>query len=306
MAYNSSMESLEPSCYHLPDPSFHEVSERYTMNLVTALINIVTAPLAVICNLLIFAAIIFRLRTPSKLFIASLALSDAFVGLIVQPGYIMYRLMENQHRSVPCFVRIVYANAFYICYGVAFMTLAAISYERFVAVRLRARYNAVFAPRRIMRYSAIIWLLNILFTSLQWAGINRISRGMHLVTWFSSLVIAAVANVGIIFNTCQNRRRMQPANPNLPEWSQRQRQREMSLTKSVSFIIGFYLMFNMPVLCVTLYHQILERDIKTYNHYSWTETLAFLNSCTNPMVCCWKSLEIRHAVKALLNKIFCK
>ena len=304
MANNSSMEGPALSCFHLPDPSFDHVSERYTMNLITAIINIVTASLAVICNLLICAAIIIRLRTPSNLLIASLALSDVFVGLAVQPGYIMYRLMENQHRSVPCFVRIVYANAFYICYGVALMTLATVSYQRFVAVRLRARYNAVFSPRRIMKYTAFIWVFNIIFTSLQWAGVNKISKGMHLVAWFTSLVIAAVANMGIIFNLRQNRNRMQPANSNLPERSQRQR--ELRLTKSVSFIVGVYLMFNLPVLFVTLYNQILGRDIKTYNHYSWTETLAFLNSCTNPLVCCWKSREIRHAVKVIVDRIIRK
>ena len=54
---------------------------------------------------------------------------------------------------------------------------------------------------------------------------------------------------------------MQPANSNLPERSQRQR--ELRLTKSVSFIVGVYLMFNFPVLFVTLYNQILGRDIKT-------------------------------------------
>ena len=304
MANNSSMEGPPLSCFHLPDPSFDHVSERYTMNLITAIINIVTAPLAVICNLLICASIIIRLRTPSNLLIASLALSDVFVGLAVQPGYIMYRLMENQHRSVPCFVRMVYANAFYICYGVALMTLATVSYERFVAVRLRARYNAVFSPRRIMKYTVFIWVFNIIFTSLQWADVNKISKGMHLVAWFMSLVIAAVANMGIIFNLRQNRNRMQPANSNLPERSQRQR--ELRLTKSVSFIVGVYLMFNLPVLLVKLYNQILGRDIKTYNHYSWTETLAFLNSCTNPLVCCWKSREIRQAVKAIVDRIIRK
>ena len=144
------MEGPPFSSFHLPDPFFDHVSERYTMNLMTAIINIVTASLAVIWNLLICAAIIIRLRTPS------LALSDVFVGLAVQPGYIMYRLMENQHRSVPCFVRILYANAFYICYGVALMTLATVNYEQFVAVPLRARYNAVFSPIRITKYTAFI------------------------------------------------------------------------------------------------------------------------------------------------------
>ena len=82
MANNSSMEGPPLSCFHLPDPSFDHVSERYTMNLITAIINIVTASLAVICNLLICAAIIIRLRTPSNLLIASLALSDVFVVLL--------------------------------------------------------------------------------------------------------------------------------------------------------------------------------------------------------------------------------
>ena len=173
--------------------------------------------------------------------------------------------MENQHRSAPCFVRILYANAFYICHGVAPMTLATVNYEQFVAVPLRARCNAVFSSIRITKYTAFIWVFNIIFTSLQWAGVNKISKGMHLVAWFTSLVIAAVANMGIIFNLRQNRNRMQPANSNLPERSQRQRQRETRLTKSVSFIVGVYL---CPI--VTLYNKILERDIKTYNHYSWT------------------------------------
>jgi len=59
----------------------------------------------------------------------------------------------------------------------------------------------------------------------------------------------------------------------------------------------------MPVLLVGLYHQILEQDIKTYNHYSWTETLAFLNSCTNPLLCFWKNRQIRQGVVAMGRRI---
>ena len=69
------------SCYQLPDPTFHKVAERYTMNLVTAIINMVTAPLAVISNLLIFAAIVSRLRAPSKILIASWPSRMSLLGL---------------------------------------------------------------------------------------------------------------------------------------------------------------------------------------------------------------------------------
>ena len=307
MANNTSDQELmpSPSCYHLPDPTFHQVSERYQMNLVTAIINIVSAPFAVVSNLLI-AVVIFttcRLRTPSNLLIACLALSDVLVGLAVQPGYITYRLLENQHRSVPCFIRIVYANAFYICCGVSYMTLTAVSYERFVAVRLQARYNDVFSSKRILKYVAVIWVLNILLTSLQWAGINDFSRGTHLVIWFFCLLVSGAANTGIVFILRRRRRQVQSQQQRITE--QIRRQREDKLTRSISFIVGVYLLLNMPVLFVTIYHQILYQDIKTYNHYSWTETLAFLNSCTNPMICYWKSRQIRQGVISTMERLSC-
>lgn len=306
MANNTStyLPVRAPLCYHLPDPTFDKVSERYMMNLVTAIINITAAPFAVVFNLLIFYAIMSRqLRTPSNLLIACLALSDVFVGLAVQPGYITYRLMENQLRSVPCFVRVVYANAFYLCCGVSFMTLAAVSYERFVAVRLQARYNSVFSSNRVFKYMTAIWIANITLTSLQWAGINRESRGMHLIAWFICLLVAGAANFGIVLTLLRTRRRVQPEHIQLRE--KIRRRREAKLTRTITFIVGIYLLLNMPVLFVTIYHQILEQDIRTYNHYSWAETLAFLNSCTNPLICFWKNRQIRQAVKAILERIFC-
>ena len=156
---NTSTDPLAfaPSCYHLPDPTFDKVSERYMMNFFTAIINITAAPFAVVFNLLIFYAIVSRLQTQSNLLIVYFfTLSDVFVGLAVQPGYITYRLIENQLRSVPCFVWIVYANAFYLCRGESFMTLASVSYERFVAVRLQARYNHLFSSKRVLMYMATI------------------------------------------------------------------------------------------------------------------------------------------------------
>ena len=102
------------------------------MNLITATVNIITAPVAVVVNALVAIAVFgySPLRASSNLLIGCLALSDVLVALTCQPEYITYRLMENKHRVVPCFVRITYSTAFYVCLGVSFMTLTAVSYER--------------------------------------------------------------------------------------------------------------------------------------------------------------------------------
>ena len=274
-----------PFCYHLPDPTFHQATQRYTMNLVTAIINIVTAPFAVTVNSLVVIAIVScnRLRTPSNLFIACLALSDVFVGLTAQPGYIIYRLMENQRRSVPCFVRIIYCVAFYVCFGVSFLTLCAVSYERFVAVRLRLSYNTFYSSRRVLKYMLGIWTLNILLTSLQWAKINQAARGTHLILWLILLLVSGATQIRILVIVRQNRRQLQVQ---LQAAENRQRQREVKLAKSLSVIVGVYLLSNFPVLFVTIYHQILRLDLQTYNHYSWTETwLILIHSQTQSFVC---------------------
>ena len=288
-------------CFHLPDPNFDRASQRYTMNLISAIINIVTAPLAVMTNVLVVTAILssLRLRTPSNMFIACLALSDVLVGLTTQPGYITYRLMENQRRSVPCFVMVMYGASFYVCFGVSFMTLTAVSYERFVAVRLRVRYNTFFSYSRILKYMLGIWMLNILLAALQWAKINRAARGTHLVLWLICLLVTGATQFGVVVIVQRNRRQLQVQ---LQAAENLKRQTEAKLARSIAFIVVVYMILNFPVLFVTFYHQILSRDLQTYNHYSWTETLAFLNSLSNPVICLWKNKQIRRKVKDFVKK----
>lgn len=81
------------------------------------------------------------------------------------------------------------------------------------------------------------------------------------------------------------------------------RQREAKLSKEISLVARVYLILNFPVLLVTFYHQILGLKLETYNFYSWAETLAFLNSCSNPFICFWKNRQIRKKIKNILIKI---
>ena len=298
------ISSQDSSCFHLPHPLFDLASERFITNLITAIVNIVTAPFSFIANMLIIIAIFDcpRLQTPSNLFLATLALSDAFVGLTVQPGYITYRLMENQHRSVPCFARHIYNSAFYVCFGVSFMTLTAVSYERFVAVRLRVRYNAMFSTRRALKYALGIWTVNIFLTALEWAKIDKAMRGIHLTLWYLCLLVSTVTQIGVFVAIRRHNRRV---SNQLQVDEKLQRQREVKLAKKILTVVVIYFILNFPVLFVTFYHQIFGQNIQTYNHYSWTETLAFLNSCSNPIICYWKKREIFRRVKYLLKKLIC-
>ena len=75
----------------------------------------------------------------------------------------------------------MYNLAFFICFGVSFMTLSAVSYEGFVAVRLRVRYNALFSSTRVVKYVLIIWNVNVLLTALKWAAIVSVVEKIHMM-----------------------------------------------------------------------------------------------------------------------------
>ena len=304
MDTNISVNISLGSCFHLPDPIFDQVSQRFTTNLITAIINIVTAPIAVIVNALVVTAIFgtSRLRTHSNLLIACLALSDVFVGLTAQPGYITYRLMENQTRSVPCFVKIIHCVAFYICFGVSFMTLTAVSYERFVAVRLGVRYNNRFSCSRVLKYMLGIWVLNVSLAALQWAKINHVARGTHHVVWLICLFVTGITQVAVFIIV---RRSRQQVHGDAETIENVRKQREVKLALSISLIVGVYLILNFPVMFVTFYHQTLGYNLKSYNYYSWAETFAFLNSCSNPIILYWNNQQIRRRIKNILKNVVC-
>ena len=76
------------------------------MNLITAIVNIITAPVTVIIKALVVTAVFsfFPLSTPSNLLIGCLALSDVLVALTYQPGYITYSRVVTKISSCRVFV----------------------------------------------------------------------------------------------------------------------------------------------------------------------------------------------------------
>ena len=105
-----------------------------------------------------------------------------------------------------------YLTTFYLCYGVSFPTLNAISYERFIALTLHLRYKAQVTKGRVIVVAALIWILNTFLTCLQFAGINRSVRAIHVTLWLLCLLISGVFQfriVGIVRRHQQDIRRQE-------------------------------------------------------------------------------------------------
>ena len=241
----------DSQCFHLPDAKFDVFHQRTETNLVTGVLNAVLSPFAVMANLLIVLIILTRksLQSPCNILLACLAISDLQVGILVQPSYVTYRLLENAHYGfVPCLVTMLYSSGFYVYYGVSFTTLSAVSCERLIALQYHLRYSAIVRPRRVLKTALFIWLIKILFTFLQWAQ-NDVFRGIHLVMWSFFLVTTVIIQIIILKTVIRHQRQIKKHHSSSMSTI---RQMQIKLAINVASIVAVYVLFNLPVLVVTL------------------------------------------------------
>ena len=142
------------------------------------------------------------------------------------------------------------------------------------------RFQEFVRRERVSKTAVFIWLVNLLFTCLQWAN-NHIFVGIHLCLWLASLVIAFSAQCKILLISLRHQRQIKRHNPGTSS----QRQMQIKLAINLTSIVAIYFALNLPVLLVTKFHQMIFGYIENYNYYSWAETVALLNSSVNPLFC---------------------
>ena len=117
------------------------------------LLNAFLIPLTIIGNVFLMAAMITTpsLRSPSTVFLCSLAVSDLLVGLVVQPIYIGYRL--NSGPALQHAFNILSS----LSSGASLCTMIAISVDRFLSLHYHLRYPNLMTEKRAICASTSIW-----------------------------------------------------------------------------------------------------------------------------------------------------
>ncbi|KXJ28637.1 putative G-protein coupled receptor No9 [Exaiptasia diaphana] len=100
------------------------------------------------------------LQTVSNLLLIGLACSDLGVGLIVPPLNIARNLLKLQNKSW-CEVQVAYTFFGVMFCGVSFLTVAAFTIDKYLALHWHLRYVAIVTTRRV-----VYILFTILFTQL--------------------------------------------------------------------------------------------------------------------------------------------
>ncbi|EDO47768.1 predicted protein [Nematostella vectensis] len=292
------------------DPSF------FTMNIVVAVLNVIFGFIAVFANALIMYVIWKNpvLHSPSNTLLCCLALADFLVGLLAQPAFVIHKIGEIlDDFDIYCATRVIAEFVGVLTASVSILTLAAISVERLLAIRLHLRYKELVTTLRVLKLVALIWVFVILLLIARLVIANeKVFFSFSLPLVLASLLVTIVAYI-FIFRVVLRHQSVIEAHSATPANHQTHNGRRQTLafnflkykksTLTMCYILGIFLLCYLPMVVVVLLRGIVQYSLAMKIAYFTSTTIVNLNSSINPVVYCWRVTNIRCAVKRTLSKM---
>ena len=275
------------------------------------MVNCVFIPIMSITALIFNAVTIQAIRkTPSlsktlKTLLLSLAVSDLGVGLLVQPFYFWLLIKKLQHDSASnssastCTAFVYLATVFSTG---SFLGVTSLSVDRFLAVHLHLRYQELVTHSRVVTVVISNWVLSAVVSLIVAVRIpQRIPYMILGVAGIFCLLAIAFLYFKIYLAVRHHRNQIHSLQV------QHVAANVANVRKSATGTFYVYLVFSLCYLPQFFSFVIIAVSgfSTAVNIFSISSiTLVFLNSSLNPVIYCWKMRCIRHAIMAILRKIF--
>ena len=274
-----------------------------TMRIANCILNAPLMLLSIIGNALVFVAILKTpsLRSPSVIFLCSLAVSDLLVGLVVQPVYIV----EQMVKTVPKLQEAVGGMGFAGCV-VSLWTITAITVDRFLALHYHLQYPNLMTTSRAIYTIVTIWCIITLFSfSVLWSPRIYYFLGAFCIT--ICLLVCLFCFIKIYRIVRRHQVQIHVQQQAVENSTDTNKQQIRQSTKSAKNIFIYFLVM---ILCYTpLFFVYIISAINNLNSivlWTFPVTVAFMNSSINPFLYCWRTPELRRAVFKTARLLFCR
>ena len=242
------------------------------------------------------------LPKPLKILLLSLAVSDLGVGLIAQPLYIA-AMVNHTDLLYTTF------NAGQVTFTIAsFLSVVAISVDRFLAVHLHLRYQELVTNDRVSVAVISIWTLSVLYGLINWfLSSKQFVYAVMLVILGFCFLIAGIVNTRIYCTVRRHTNQIQVQEILVAQNSSMERVAARNRKSAVSTLYVFlvFLLSFLPNYCAAVARTLWIFPPNTWNALSfYALTLMLVNSSLNPVIYCWKMRHIRHAVIDVLRSIY--
>ena len=277
-------------------------------------LNIALSITATLGNVLILIAFreVSSVHPPTKRLFQCLAVTDLCVGLIAQPLYATYIMLDDVTR-INCKIRDVAISlndisSFVLC-GVSMFTSTAISVDRLLALVLGLRYRHVVTLRRVRILIACFWFISIPSLFLHFFLNYNIAETAGIVFVILSVVISVFSYTKIFLRLrkheaqvhAQNHIQGQPNGIGIHLNLRRYKKTVSSIAWVQLALIACYVPYIISVIII----QVNGWNGKKKFVSRSAVTLVYLNSSLNPLFYFWKIGEVRRAVKNTIRQVWC-
>ena len=275
-------------------------------------LNISSGLLSIGGNLFVLLAIYKepRLHTISNYFIASLAMADFLVGLVLNPIWAIKSALNIWENQAPITLAAECLSIHTIT--ATTLSLCAVSIDRYLAVVLVFRYNLILNVKRCRIIICLIWLCACL------VPLSRVFLHDPLELpklWITGSILIFVIPLNVIafcyfhiFKVARSQAtkiRVANINNETERKTAVNRRKEKKAALTIAIIIGLFIIFWSPTMILSSVQMFIANDcvkMKLIRWWFWTTLLAFANSFINPWVYAVRAEEFRSAFWRLLGR----
>ena len=149
-----------------------ETQEFYSTLVANCIFNAFFSYTAIALNTVTIQALRKTSQIPKtlKILLLSLAASDLWVGLLIQPlfiGFLLLRL-EQSSNSVIYTVEKAYYTQHILFSSASFLGVVALTVDRYLAICLHLRYQELVTHNRVVAVVIATWVLSVILSLLTW------------------------------------------------------------------------------------------------------------------------------------------
>ena len=255
------------------------------------------------------------LRTISNRFLTSLSVADAFVGLVIDPFWIVIIswIQPRGQKNLSMITKMLWIQTT----AATTLNSCCVSIDRFIAIRFPFRYQDSLTKRRCFAVIILVWFISLGLPFLMFSreGMDRKELFVSITITICLVPLLVVSFCYIlIFKLARKQFRRILETTNIPDSGENIRVRvvqNFKAIKTVGFVLSAYIITWMPsvVLQLVNFYYIEEnRDglckVKLVV-WPWVEAIAFSSSAINPLIYYFRNSDFRRAFRRTFHWLPC-
>ena len=285
-------------------PSILDMKDLRSTYIANCIFNNLSTHTAIMLNILTIHAVRKTSSLPRTLrtLLLSLAVSDIGVGFIVQPFYTSFLVNWLQLNDPKCSTYKALVAITLLFSQASFLSVVAVSVDRFLAVHLHLRYQELVTHKRVVVVVIATWVLsasNFLFTFLNLQKVYQLILSIMVVT---GLILTTIVYTRIYFIARRHKNQIQSL-----QIQQVEQTSEMArFTKLVHSAVSFFYVYILLLACylpLLICMRIKTPSVARKRFLVVSVTFLFLNSSLNPLIYCWRMRNMRHSIINVLRNM---